>query len=118
MAQGLESDVKQLVLAGGPFGPQEIKQIVRAVAEDTSQYRALRDAVNELESREDRSPAAAVRLGVCYYLLGRYSAAQQGLKSGDGGALQHFYLAKIHFALGQYAEAVAAYDAAARAGYK
>jgi DNA-directed RNA polymerase subunit alpha len=81
MAQILEVDVKQLVLAGGPFGPQEIKQIVNAVAEDSSQYRAFRDAVGELEMREDRSPAAAVRFGVCFYLLGRYSMAIQTLKS-------------------------------------
>src|SRR5262245_25727388 len=102
MAQAVETDVKQMVLAGGPFGPREIKQIVDAVAEDFSQYRTLREGVSELELREDRSPAATVRLGVCYFLLGRYPAALQALKAGDGGALQHFYLAKIHFAMGQY----------------
>ncbi|HEX3725299.1 MAG TPA: DNA-directed RNA polymerase subunit alpha C-terminal domain-containing protein [Pirellulales bacterium] len=117
MAQITEVDVKQFVLAGGPFGPQEIKQIVNAVAEDTAQYRAFRDAVGELEMREDRSPAAAVRLGVCFYLLGRYSAAIQTLKSSDGGALAHFYMAKGHFALEQYAEAIQSYAAAAKAGY-
>ena len=117
MLQGVESDLKQLVLGGGPFGPQEIKQIVNTVAEDFSQYRALRDAIAELEVREDRSPAAAVRLGVCYYLLGRYSAAVQTLKTGDGGALAHFYLAKSYFALTQYADAINSYAAAAKAGY-
>ena len=55
MAQALEVDLKQIVLASGPFGPQEIKQIVHAVAEDSSQYRTFRDAVAELEEREDRS---------------------------------------------------------------
>jgi DNA-directed RNA polymerase subunit alpha len=118
MAQALETDVKQLVLASGPFGPQEIKRIVDAAAEDMSQYRTLRDAVGELESRESHSPAEWVRLGVCFYLLGRYQAAIEALKSGDGGALAHFYLAKCRFALEHYAEASAEYAAAAKAGYK
>src|ERR1044072_6125647 len=109
MAQELESDLKQFVTGNGPFGPQEIKHIVNSIAEDFAQYRELRDAVSEFELREDRSPAASVRLGVCYYLLGRYSAAEQTLKSGDGGALAHFYLAKTAFAQEKYSEAMASY---------
>ena len=110
-------DLKQLVLAGGPFGPQEIKQMVHAIAEDFSQYRTLRDAVGELEASEERSPATQVRLGVCLFLLGRYQAALNALKQADGGALAHFYMARSHFALGAYAEASSAYQAAAKAGY-
>ena len=117
MVEALESDLKHLVLGGGPFGPQEIKQIVHAIAEDYSQYRALRDAIAELEVSEERSPATAVRLGVCYFLLGRYSAAIQTLKAGDGGALAHFYFAKTYFALGQYGDAIQSYAAAVKAGY-
>ena len=113
----VESDVKQMVLGGGPFGPQEIKQIVSAIAEDFSQYRTLRDSVAELEAREERSPAAGVRLGVCQYLLGRYGLAVDALKTGDGGALAHFYLAKCYFAQQHYDEAIASYEAAHGAGY-
>ncbi len=117
MAQGLEVDLKQVVSSGGPFGPQEIKQIVDTIAEDMSQYRSLRDAVAELESREGRSPAEAVRLGVCQYLLGRYGSAIETLKSGDGGALAHFYSARAHYSQDRFNEAIAEYEAAARAGY-
>ena len=117
MVQGLESDLKQIVLANGPFGPQEIRRLVNAVAEDFSQYRQLREGVAELEVREDHSPASSVRLGVCYYLLGRYSQCINTLKQGDGGALAHFYLGKAHFALEQYSQAVQEYTAAAKAGY-
>ncbi len=113
----VESDVKQVVLGGGPFGPQEIKQIVAAVSEDFTQYRTLRDAVGELESREERSPAASVRLGVCQYLLGRYSSAIDTLKQGDGGALAHYYLAKCHFAQERFEQAIASFEAAKGAGY-
>ena len=117
MVQATGFDLKQLVLAGGPFGPQEIKQMVYAIAEDFSQYRTLRDAVGELEASEERSPATQVRLGVCLFLLGRYQAALNALKQADGGALAHFYMARSHFALGNYSEAMTAYQAAAKAGY-
>ena len=35
------------------------------------------------------------RLGVCLYLLGRYSDAVETLAHSDGGALTHFYLGKV-----------------------
>jgi DNA-directed RNA polymerase subunit alpha len=117
MVQGLEADLKQLVLPSGPFGPQEIRKIEQAIAEDFSQFRALRDAVGELEVGGDQSPAAAVRLGVCYYLLGRYQVALETLKSGDGGALASFYLGKTNVALGHYEAALQNYLAAAKGGY-
>ena len=117
MAQATAVNVKQLVLTQGSFGPQEIHQIVDGLAEDPANHRALREAVNELEVSEDRSPAAAVRLGVCQYLLGRYSQTLETLKSGDGGALAHFYLAKAYAALEQYDKALESYAAAAKAGY-
>src|SRR6202012_4984038 len=117
MAQGLEADLKQIVLTSGPFGPQEIKKLEQAIAEDFSQFRALRDAVGELEDAGDQSPAAAVRLGVCYYLLGRYQVAADTGKSGGGGALSNFYLGKTNVALGQFAQAMQNYAAASKAGY-
>ena len=102
---------------GGPFGPQEVRQIQKAIAADFSNYRSLREAVAELETREGRSPAEAVRLGVYYYLLGRYALAVPMLKEGDGGALAHYFMGKSHFALQQYDEAIQSYAAAVKAGY-
>jgi DNA-directed RNA polymerase subunit alpha len=117
MAPTLELDVKQAVLADGPFGPTEIRQLQHAVSEDFAQFRVLRDAVSELELREERSPAAAVRLGVCYFLLGRYQQALNTLKSGDGGALAHFYQGKANAALKHFDAATANYASAVKAGY-
>ncbi|MEM6655524.1 MAG: DNA-directed RNA polymerase subunit alpha C-terminal domain-containing protein, partial [Planctomycetota bacterium] len=77
----------------------------------------LRDAVQELESQDGRTPATAARLGVCQYLLGRYSDAIAMLSNSDGGALTHFYLGKSHLALDAYADAVSAYESAETAGY-
>ena len=117
MAQGLQVDLKQMVLFNGSFGPREIEQMADAMAGDYGSYRTLRGAVAELEEKEDQSPASNVRLGVCLYLLGRYERAVDSLRKGDGGALAHFYMAKAFYALGQYDAAVESYRAASRAGY-
>ncbi len=117
MPQALGFDIKQMVLFNGTFGPREVQQLADAIAGDTAQFRALRDAVAELDARDDRSPASNVRLGVCLYLLGRYQRAIEILRTGDGGALAHFYLGKSYFALERYESALESYDAAKQAGY-
>ena len=117
MSQAVEFDVKQAVLYDGPFGPREIRQLNGAIAANFAQYRVLRDAVAELEVKENHTPASMVRLGVALYLLGRYDRAIDALKRADGGALAHFYLGKSFFAKQRYAESVESYDAAERAGY-
>ncbi|MEX2142389.1 MAG: DNA-directed RNA polymerase subunit alpha C-terminal domain-containing protein [Pirellulales bacterium] len=110
-------NVKQIVLANSTFGPQEVRQILEALGEDPLAHRTLREAINELEASEDRSPAAAVRLGVCHYLLGRYGMALDTLKSGDGGALALFYMGKAQQGLDRHEDAINSFTAAAKAGY-
>jgi DNA-directed RNA polymerase subunit alpha len=116
-AQATEFDVKQVVVENGPFGPAEVRKIREAVTRDHSNYAKLRDAVSELQAREDHTPASNVRLGVCLHLLGRYFRAIEVLKQADGGAMARFYLAKSHFARGEYQESVHEYQAAEKAGY-
>jgi DNA-directed RNA polymerase subunit alpha len=111
------ANVKQIVLANSTFGPSEVQQILDALGEDPTAHRTLREAINELEAGEERSPAAAVRLGVCHYLLGRYGMAIDTLKSGDGGALALFYMAKSQKGLERYEDAINSFTAAAKAGY-
>ncbi|ADB18645.1 RNA polymerase alpha subunit domain protein [Pirellula staleyi DSM 6068] len=113
----VQVDIRDIVLSNSSFGPREITNLSQTIAEDYAQFGVLRDAVGELEVREDRTPAAAVRLGVCYYLLGRYRSAAETLSSADGGAVAHYYLGKTRFAMGQYADAIKAYAAAKVAGY-
>jgi len=117
MAQSLEFDLKQSVLLNDTFGPRDVRQMQEAIARDFSQYAVLRDAVGELQAREEHTPASNVRLGTCLYLLGRYYRAIEALKQGDGGAMAHFYLAKCRFARQEYEEAVESYKAAEKAGY-
>jgi len=117
MAEVETPDLKQIVLHDTSFGPREIEQIQKAVAHSRENFQLLRQAVTELQTHQDRSPAANVRLGVCLYSVGRYYASIEALRAGDGGALAHFYLAKAYFARHYFDEALAEYDAAASAGY-
>jgi DNA-directed RNA polymerase subunit alpha len=111
------TNIKQIALGGGTFGPREVEQMTGMLSDDPMAHRLLREAVSEMEASEDRSPAAAVRLGVCYFLLGRYAQAIETLKKGDGGALALFYLARSHASQEQYDQAIEQFQAAARAGY-
>lgn len=117
MAQGLETDLKQLVLSNASFGPQEIRLITDTIANDFTQYGVVRDAVAELEIQEERTPATAVRLGVCYFILGRFRLAADTLANSDGGALALFYLGKAQFSQQLHREAMASFEAARGAGY-
>ncbi len=117
MVTSVEFDVKQAILVNGPFGPAEVKQIREAISKDHANFQNLRDAVNELQTKEEQTPASMVRLGVALYLLGRYYRASEILKQADGGAMAHFYLAKSLFAREHYKEAVESYQSAEKAGY-
>ncbi|OUT63744.1 MAG: RNA polymerase subunit alpha domain protein [Planctomycetaceae bacterium TMED10] len=117
MSDLMECDLSQLVLSNNSFGPQEINKISSAIAGDSGQFKVLKNSVADLELQQPRSPATAVRLGVCYYLMGRYSHAAETLGQGDGGALTQFYLGKCHFADGNYAAAKTSFESAATAGY-
>jgi DNA-directed RNA polymerase subunit alpha len=117
MSVALETNVKQIVLSTSAFGPGEIQQITTAISQHPSNHRELREAVAELETQPNRSPATSVRLGVCQYLLGQYRSAVDTLSRADGGALTHFYLGKAHLALDQYSNALTAYESAEKAGY-
>ncbi|MCG8448518.1 MAG: tetratricopeptide repeat protein [Pirellulales bacterium] len=118
MSQIVDVDLRHIVLSNSTFGPNEIHQIVSTISVDYSNFRSLRDAVGEMQQQVERTPAASARLGVCHYLLGRYSDAVQTLTNADGGAWTHYYLGKAYLALDKYGEALTAYESAERAGYQ
>ncbi len=119
MATGMETgiDIKEIVLSNATFGPQEIRRISMTISEDFSRHAVLRESVAELQSRGEQTPASAVRLGVCLYLLGRFREAITTLSQADGGAVARFYQGRAHFELGEYGAAISCYDAAKTAGY-
>ncbi len=110
-------DLKDLVLSNTTFGPNEITQIRAAIAKDYSHFAELRDAVGQIEQETSRSPAMQAKLGVCQFMLGRFTDSLATLKTADGGALALFYQAKCHFELGNYSESITAFDSARKSGY-
>jgi DNA-directed RNA polymerase subunit alpha len=110
-------DIKRVVLENDTFGPREVRQMQEVIARDFSQYQTLRDAVGELQTKEEQTPASNVRLGVCLFILGRYYRSIEVLRQADGGALAYFYLGKALFAREDYPAAVEAFQNAERAGY-
>ncbi len=117
MVQATLLDLREIVLANQSFGPQDIDRINRAIIEDPTQFGLLRDAVNELASGENPSPATMTRLGVCQALIGKFRDAQETLKHSDGGALAQFYLGKVSFQLGEHDRSIQYYEAAQKSGY-
>ena len=51
MAQGIEIELKDIVLSNSSFGPKEIDYISRRISDDYTQFPILRDLTNELEDQ-------------------------------------------------------------------
>lgn len=115
MSQALEFDVRQTVVEGSTFGLKEAEQISAAIARDFSNYRVLREAVQLLEQKDQGVPT--VRLGICYFLLGRYTLASTTLTEFTGDGLGQFYLGRTYFAQERQADAQAAFERALAAGF-
>lgn len=120
MAQGLDVDFKQLLLAEGSFDAAAVRRVIDALSSDATNYRPLREAVQELEAKttdgKSADAAAKLRLGIAYYLLGRFRLAVQTLSTAQGGVAK-YYLGKAHFALEDHRAAIEAYEAAAKGGF-
>jgi len=116
MSDVVTSDLKDRVLASGRFSADDVHDLIRRIAEDSAEYRLLREARQELEQREAQDPDTRQRLGVVNYLLGRFAQAESLLAEVDD-AVAKFYLGKSRFALEKYDAAKSAYDEAQAAGY-
>lgn len=118
MSQGLELDIKPVYLSSPSFGPSEIKQITSAIASDMRHYRALREAIQVLEQSELNQPTAdgRLRLGVGYYLTGRYNLAANTLTAEEQSGLGQFYLGRANAAQGDFRSAAAALERAKKLG--
>ena len=113
----VELDVKDLILSNGSFGPREIHELTGWIASNHTQFKVLKQAVEELKSQGTLTPASSVRLGVGLHLLGRFQEAAQVLANADGGALAYFYLGKSNFELQRFDVAISNYQSAKTGGY-
>ncbi|MEM9587825.1 MAG: tetratricopeptide repeat protein [Planctomycetota bacterium] len=110
-------DLREMVLANNSFGPNDVSAIRAAILENYGHFGELRDAVGEMENDDAMSPAGRTKMGVCMFLLGRFKDALEVLGSADGSAMALFYHARCLFEVGQYEEAIEAYEKARKAGY-
>lgn len=97
-----------------------VQQIKTALAEASSQYRTLRETVDQLEQRlasgRGNPDVAKLKIGVASYFLGRMDRGADLLAS-VGTPLAKFYRGLALIELGRHEEAIEALDAAAKAGY-
>jgi DNA-directed RNA polymerase subunit alpha len=116
MPQVVEAvDIKPLLLSDAALDAATVRRIIDTLASDATYYRAVRESVQELETKgEDAS--LKPKLGIGYYLLGRFRLASQTLAVAQGGVAK-YYLGKSLFALEDYRAAIEAYEAAAKAGF-
>ena len=113
----VQPQLKDVLLSNSSFGPNEIKFVAERICNDFSQFPQLKEVTQELESQTARSPASSVRLGVCQFMLGRYTDAIRTLENADGGALAQFYQGKANFGLDSFDRAIKCYEAAKASGY-
>ena len=119
MSTGVDTNVnlKDLVVSSTLFGPKEVKQITDAIAADFSNYRQLRDAVQELESAQSTTPAAPRSWGCVISCWAGTAWPTRCYGRLTAGHLAQFYLGRTCSARGHYEEAVKAFHDAAKAGY-
>jgi DNA-directed RNA polymerase subunit alpha len=110
-------DLKEVVLSNNSFGPSDVGSIRSAVSENYGHFGELRDAVNEMEADDLLSPAGKTKMGVCQFLLGKFSDALTTLQTADGSAMALFYQARCMFELGSYDQTVGVYEKAQTSGY-
>ena len=110
-------DLKDTILSNQSFGPADVEMIRETIAGNYGHFGELRDAVSEMQDDPALTPAGSTKMGVCQFLLGRFRDSLDTLQTADGGALALFFIARSHFELGQYEEAIEAYQQAQKSGY-
>lgn len=114
-------DLKALLVEREDCDAGTVQQLRNALTQGGKQYRALRDATDQLKKKlEGASGAAAKRwhlkLGIALYFLGHLGEAVEHLKQAEG-ALASFYLGKALVERQEFDEALKAFEKAEKSGY-
>ncbi len=118
MAEVMTTDVRA-IMDRDPFDASAVADLREVLGRDPSRYKTLRDSVYAIQDREEGAmkPSTHLRLGVADVLLGQYKRSLEHLtKAGDQG-LAHFFRGLALENLEKWADASAAFAAAAKSGY-
>ncbi|WP_146505414.1 DNA-directed RNA polymerase subunit alpha C-terminal domain-containing protein [Rubinisphaera italica] len=107
-------DVRQPILESTDFGNDQIKTILRALAE--GQAAEVRQYWQEVSSRAT-SQRDLLAAGIIAYLLAHQNKAIEILSKVQGSGLASFYQAQAQFSLENYDEARSLYEQAKKSGY-
>src|SRR5215831_11472292 len=121
MVEPMQIDLKALLVEREDCDAGTVQKLREALAQGSSQYRALRDVTEALKKKvEGASGAAAkkwhLKLGIAQFFLGHTGEAADNLRQADG-ALAGFYLGRSLVSLHHLDDALKAFDKAERAGY-
>jgi DNA-directed RNA polymerase subunit alpha len=114
-------DLKALLVEREECDSGTVQQLRNALAQGGTQYRTLRDVAAQLEKKLEGATGAAakrwhLKLGVAYYFLGYTTRAVEQLRQAEG-ALAGYYLGRALISLGDFDDALKAFDRAEKAGY-
>src|SRR5947207_2747881 len=96
--EGIKTDIKALFLEREECDAGTVQQLRNGLGQGTSQYKALRDAIDAMKSKLEGSSGPVtkkwhLKLGIANFFLGRTKEAAEHLKHADS-ALSQFYLGK------------------------
>jgi DNA-directed RNA polymerase subunit alpha len=121
MVEPMLIDLRSLLVEREDCDAGTVQQLRNALAQGGSQYRALREVTDLLQKRLAVASGAAVKkwhlkLGIALFFQGHTAQAAEHLRQAEG-ALANFYLGRALTLLGQYDEALKAFERAEKAGY-
>ncbi len=103
MSQGLDIDLKEIVLSNSTFGPNEIEQLTQAdLGGHVASGRAARLGGRVGGEREPDAGDGGSFGGVLLPAWAERPVRSRRLRSADGSALALFYLGRSQFASGEY----------------
>ncbi|HID22198.1 MAG TPA: hypothetical protein EYP14_07330, partial [Planctomycetaceae bacterium] len=98
-------NVRQVLLEGESFGPQDVVRLQRAIHHHAGEVRQLcRELLERIDAGES-TPENLRACGITSYLLADHGTAERCLRQLDGDGMAEFYLAKTLMVLGRYEEA-------------
>jgi DNA-directed RNA polymerase subunit alpha len=114
-------DLKALLVEKPDCDAGTVTKVREAMSQGGGQFRALREVVEALKKKLEPATGAAaktwhLKLGIANYFLGHTREAAEHLRQADG-ALAAFYLGRALASLGDYDDALKAFEKAEKAGY-